>query len=245
VSGGQEGGPDSAWSWEDGFAPPLVDIALVKEQCAKLGPARIQPLGPDLPNRMIRLAATLVPIVSLAGEAAVVVTKRSEGLATHKGDWVFPGGGVDARDSSPAHAAIRETAEELGVAPDRLTVIGEIDGYGPINTGHVVHVFIGLLDGLETDPNSAEVADIEFVPLSVLLQRGRHFRHIGWPDGYEPTPNPEVRQMLASSAHAYTYFEIRPGQLLWGPQADILVQLFALLLGESGWSAGARSSSPR
>ena len=38
-----------------------------------------------------RAAATLVPIVDVDGEAAVVLTKRPATMVHHRGDWVFPG----------------------------------------------------------------------------------------------------------------------------------------------------------
>jgi 8-oxo-dGTP pyrophosphatase MutT (NUDIX family) len=174
-------------------------------------------------------------VVSLDGEAAVVITKRSEDLATHKGEWVFPGGSVEAADRTPGDAAIRETAEELGVTRDRITLIGEMDGYGPIPTGHVVHVFIGLLEGLDFHPADFEVADVEIVRLSAFLQPGRHLQHVGWPDDYEPAPSPDVRQMIASSVQSF--FEVRPGQLLWGSQSGIVIQLLDLLLGRPDWRA--------
>ena len=46
----------------------------------------------------------------------MLLTRRAAHMRTFPGVWVPPGGGVEAADAGLAHAALRELAEETGVA---------------------------------------------------------------------------------------------------------------------------------
>jgi len=59
-----------------------------------------------------RPAAVLVPVVDRS-EPTVLLTLRTE-LPSHPGQIAFPGGKIEAQDRSPADAALREAAEEIG-----------------------------------------------------------------------------------------------------------------------------------
>ncbi len=76
-------------------------------------------------------AAVLVPIYESAGELRLVLTRRPDGMRTHAGDVVFPGGMIDPTDDGPVAAAVREAWEEVGIPPESVEVIG---GLPPVST---------------------------------------------------------------------------------------------------------------
>jgi 8-oxo-dGTP pyrophosphatase MutT (NUDIX family) len=175
-----------------------------------------------------RPSGMLVPVLDIDGEAHVVVTKRADALA-HRGDWVFPGGGLDpSTDRSTAATAVRETVEELGVAPGAIEVVGQLDTWGPIVTGYVVDVFIGVLaTGTVLAPDPAEVAEALALPLSWFTADGAFERRMQLltynPDPAGPGP------VDPTWIGPYAAFGIRPGEWIWGLQAEVLRALLVHL----------------
>src|SRR5512147_944576 len=60
-------------------------------------------------------AAVLVPLVNRPQGLQVLLTERSADLPDHPGQISFPGGRVEPDDPSLAAAALRESAEEIGL----------------------------------------------------------------------------------------------------------------------------------
>ncbi|NJD27574.1 MAG: NUDIX domain-containing protein [Chloroflexi bacterium] len=77
---------------------------------------------PGAPVVEPRPAATLVVLRPGARGLEVLLTRRASNLRFGADMWVFPGGRVDATDADHRVTAVRETAEESGVAvePDDL-----------------------------------------------------------------------------------------------------------------------------
>src|SRR5262249_5551377 len=71
-------------------------------------------------------AAVLVPLVNRPHGLQVLLTVRSATLADHPSQISFPGGRLDDGDPSPAAAALREAQEEVGLAPERVSVLGAL-----------------------------------------------------------------------------------------------------------------------
>ena len=215
---------------------PLLEVAdrrfsvdMVRDACAHL-PAPGRRMYP--PVHEPKPAATLVPVVDIDGEAALVLTKRPTTMIHHRGDWVFPGGRFDARvDSSSAAAALREVHEELGVSPSELDVIGQLTTHGPIATGYVIDVFVGVIGDISSIvPDPREVAEITVVPISALLAEGVHSRsHVMPVHDTGPTVLgtgvPEPAQSVGDEAEPLHLFLIRDDEWLWGTQGSIAYEL--------------------
>src|SRR5262245_5540275 len=79
-------------------------------------------------------AAVLVSIQECPDGDYLVLTKRTDGLPTHKGQIAFPGGRVHAADADAIATALRESHEEIGLEPGDVRVLGQLDqvtaGYG-------------------------------------------------------------------------------------------------------------------
>ncbi|GEP01988.1 CoA pyrophosphatase [Methylobacterium oxalidis] len=128
----------------------------------------VAPPGPH------RRAAVLVPIVPRSGSLSVLLTKRAPHLRDHSGQIAFPGGKIDPDDETPRHAALREAEEEIGLAPDRVRVLGYLDPYLSA-TGFLVAPVVGLVDPeAPFAPNPSEVAEIFEVPLAFLMDPSRY-----------------------------------------------------------------------
>src|SRR6476646_10877475 len=69
-----------------------------------------------LPDTVPIPAAVLVGVVPRAQGLQVLLTRRTDALRHHAGQVSFPGGRVEADDRDACAAALRETAEEVGIA---------------------------------------------------------------------------------------------------------------------------------
>jgi 8-oxo-dGTP pyrophosphatase MutT (NUDIX family) len=61
----------------------------------------------------------------------LLLVQRGPGLRRHSGQPAFPGGAIDPGDGGPVQAALREAAEEAGVAREAVRVLDELhDDHG-------------------------------------------------------------------------------------------------------------------
>jgi 8-oxo-dGTP pyrophosphatase MutT (NUDIX family) len=104
------------------------------------------------------------------GRPHVVFQKRTDKVDAHKGQISFPGGGRDPEDDHLVATALRETHEEIGVHPDHVEVIGEIDQIKTISN-FIVTPYVGWLDRYpyEWRFSHEEVAYLLEVPVDHLL----------------------------------------------------------------------------
>ena len=122
------------------------------------------------------LASVLIPIV-MRREPMVLLTERSTHLSTHSGQVAFPGGRQDATDTDAADTALREAHEEIGLARDRVEVIGQLPTY-TTGTQFIITPVVALIQpGHELVLNRFEVADAFEVPLQFLMNPAHHRRH--------------------------------------------------------------------
>lgn len=114
-------------------------------------------------------AAVLVPLFERHGDLHAIFIRRSDHVASHRGQVAFPGGRVDAKDRDLLATALREAYEEVNIQPGSVRVLGSMTVLSTLTSGITVAPFVGLLDdaaGLRPDPT--EVAEIFDVPLSSL-----------------------------------------------------------------------------
>jgi 8-oxo-dGTP pyrophosphatase MutT (NUDIX family) len=159
-------------------------------------------------------AAVLVPIVTGAAPG-ILLTKRTETLRRHSGQVSFPGGRIDPTDASPEAAALRETQEEVGLAPASIELIGRLRDY-TTGTGYRVTPILGLLSpGYRAVLSQAEVAEIFELPLAILL-------------------DPKAPQRRSAEYQGETrHYWVWPHEKhhIWGATAAILVHLAHRLRG--------------
>jgi 8-oxo-dGTP pyrophosphatase MutT (NUDIX family) len=117
-------------------------------------------------------AAVLVPLHECEGELRVVLTKRSETVANHKGEISFPGGAVEEADVDSIATALREAEEEIGLESGHVRIIGRLDDLITISNYHVT-AYVGVIEREQSPyvwrPQADEVAEVIEVPLAHLL----------------------------------------------------------------------------
>ena len=114
-------------------------------------------------------AGVLVPIIERAEGLSVLLTQRAAHLKHHAGQVSFPGGRMEEHDENVRAAALRETHEEVGIAPHQVDVIGYLSSM-PTITGYAVTPVVGLIrDEAELVVDRTEVEYAFEVPLDFLL----------------------------------------------------------------------------
>ena len=205
------------------LAPADRDLSLadVRRVCATLpAPRRPRAAVPGM-----RQAAVLVPLFEEEGATRVVLTKRPDTMPSHRGDIAFPGGKVHPEvDRSLLEAALREAHEEVGLPPDAVDVVAELDTLSTVTTRFVIAPFVGLLAARpELVADQREVVRVFDVALADLLADGVHREEL-WGAG--------------PMARAVHFFELEPGvggdpqggaECIWGATARILAEFLTVL----------------
>lgn len=129
----------------------------------------------------LRAAAVLVPVIDRAGVLSVLFTQRTEHLTQHAGQISFPGGGAEPDDADAVATALRETQEEVGIAPSLVQPFGYLDCFETISSYCVTPVVAALDAAYTTTLDPREVAEIFEVPLDFFLDPANlHTRRIQW-----------------------------------------------------------------
>ena len=89
-----------------------------------------------MPTGGWKRAGVLIPVYFKAGEHFILFTRRTELVHYHKGEISFPGGGYHDEDKSLLTTALRESFEEIGLVPEDVTVLGELDDVA--TRGHTI-----------------------------------------------------------------------------------------------------------
>ena len=166
------------------------------------------------PARGGRASAVLVLFGGEPDDPDLLFIQRSADLRLHAGQPAFPGGAVDAADDSPVAAALREAAEEVGLDPDGVDVVGTLPELFIPRTGfRVVPVLAWWRQPCAVAPvDLAEVAAVERVAVSELA-------------------DPATRVMVRGPGGFLSpAFRVK-GMLIWGFTAVLVDRLLAL----GGW----------
>jgi 8-oxo-dGTP pyrophosphatase MutT (NUDIX family) len=113
----------------------------------------------------------LIPLYFKEGMLYMVFTRRTEMVSYHKGEISFPGGGVHKSDASLLETALRESQEEIGLLPEDVYVLGELDDMLTRGSNFLVTPFVGAIrPGYCFVPSSFETAEILEIPVPPLLE---------------------------------------------------------------------------
>lgn len=161
-------------------------------------------------------AAVLVPLYEKRGEYYILFTRRTERVEHHKGQICFPGGARHEGDRSLLDAALRETFEEVGVKPEDVEVLGELDRMATLTSNFLISPFVGIIPyPYEFTVSEDEIQELVEVPISALLDE-KNYR--------------EESQVYEGKPYLASFFE-HEGKVIWGATAVILKQFLALVFG--------------
>jgi len=112
----------------------------------------------------------LVVAVALTGADGLVLMQQRDFAGVHGGLWEFPGGKVDPGET-PEQAAVRELAEELGIAvrADALEAVGFASGHTvPLEQGgkgpaRPLVILLYACASWEGTPCALEAADLAWI----------------------------------------------------------------------------------
>jgi 8-oxo-dGTP pyrophosphatase MutT (NUDIX family) len=161
-----------------------------------------------------RPAAVLVPIGwnDETSREEILLTKRTDRVHTHKGQVSFPGGMWEQGDPDLRATALRETHEEIGLAPSEVDVVGRLD---LVRTRGALPIipWVGLIKfPLQVVLNEAEVERTLHLPLVRLMEEG--LREVGVKVGAVTVQSIGIEV---------------DGELVWGATARILESLREVL----------------
>ncbi|KAJ3307055.1 hypothetical protein HDU76_004709 [Blyttiomyces sp. JEL0837] len=190
------------------------------------------------------LAAVMVMLCHVEGEASILFTVRASKLRKHAGQVSFPGGRMDPSDATVLDAALRETHEEIGIPHQSMKILGGLS-HLPDRTSTIrVHPFLGVYfpqfdnttsssvnDDISSSSsnksivpadvdvsklifNHDEVSSVFTLPLSVLLDPSK--RHMAQ---FRHLPGVFVPNWAGPN-----------GEVIWGLTAFILDHLFKCVI---------------
>ncbi|HEY7349317.1 MAG TPA: CoA pyrophosphatase [Ktedonobacterales bacterium] len=162
-----------------------------------------------------RIAAVLAPVYLRDGRPHMLFTRRAATLNAHRGEISFPGGSYEPTDGALEHTALREAEEEIGLAPERVALLGTLEPVVTVVSNFTIVPFVGLLPSgpglLRLNPE--EVAEVIEAPLADLA---------------DPAIFHAEEWVRAGQPHTVYFFDYGPNRI-WGATARMLVALLELL----------------
>ena len=161
-------------------------------------------------------AAVLMPLIQKDDGWHLLFIRRTEHEDDrHSGQVAFPGGHVDATDSTIHSAALREAHEEIGLPPDKVRLLGDLESYRTITNFEVTGVVGHVTEEFKLQPDPLEVDRIFSIPLQWLAH----------PDHLERRPRllPGLEKKMD-----VLYYQRYDDELLWGITARLVHSFMTL-----------------
>lgn len=171
-----------------------------------------------VPKRMKKLqinSAVMIPLCVKDGKPSLLFTRRAFTLRSHRGEVCFPGGRLEAGETS-IEAALREANEEIGLDPRVVDVWGVLPGGIPDSRFKFavqgVLVDIGDFDDLNFQKSDDEVQSIFTLTLEELVESSMRTKFRFNRNAAEPTiydyelPSYRVEPRLWGMSAMFTNF---------------------------------------
>ena len=164
------------------------------------------------PLESARPSAVLVGLFESANGVEAILTRRSQALTNHRGEISFPGGRLENGETA-VDAALRETHEEIGIAPSEARVMGELNSMSTVvSNSHIVPIVASYASAPTFSAANGEVDRVFSVPL-LELARQDTYRQEHW---------------VFSDREFQINFFYLDDETIWGATARILFQVMML-----------------
>jgi 8-oxo-dGTP pyrophosphatase MutT (NUDIX family) len=139
----------------------------VERRCAMFSRLAGNPTAVELKPAAVAMVLTRADDGS--EEASLLLTRRTQSLRAHGGQWALPGGRYEPGETA-VDAALRELSEELALRIDASSVLGILDDY-PTRSGYLITPIVAWAG---VDPvlhlNASEVASVHRVTLKDVMR---------------------------------------------------------------------------
>ncbi|MGW9629679.1 NUDIX hydrolase [Agromyces sp. NPDC055520] len=155
---------------------------------------------------------------AVAGDLDVLLLRRAATLGSHPGQIAFPGGRLEASDTGPVAAAIREAREETGVDVDGVEPLGTLPPMPVPVSNHLVTP----VPAWWTRPSQVAAVDhdesveVFRMPVAEML---------------DPANRANTEHVFGGTSYRSPAFTVG-GRLVWGFTAIVLARMFD----ELGWA---------
>jgi 8-oxo-dGTP pyrophosphatase MutT (NUDIX family) len=181
------------------------DVAAWLQSALASGPRIVAPGQGD------RLSAVLLPVVDRPTGPTLLLVRKSSRLAKHAGQLGFPGGSLEPGEDVQT-AALREAAEEIGLHPTAVQVLGQLDDERTFVTSFHIAPLVGWIAAPPPQwvPDAYEIDAVLEIPLVEAV-----------------FSEPASWLEYAVEGHVYRAprFEFAGDIVVWGASARILLDL--------------------
>ena len=186
--------------------PQPLDASMLARDLQQLLSGRRR-LNLDLPSA--RRAGVLIVLYAKKGLPYILLTKRSQLVANHRGEISLPGGSADGGDESSMETALRETWEEVGIRVQGTQVLGGLDEIYTAKSNYLISPYVAYVESLDQiRPSEQEIVGVLEVPLGVLL---------------DPANRREALREIDGAPRRIQFYAY-DDQEIWGATARILDQ---------------------
>lgn len=184
--------------------PPRHDEALralARERLARFARQSVD-------DATLRAAAVAIVLArDDEGRACFVLTRRAARLAHHAHQWALPGGRLDPGESV-VEAALRETAEEVGLHLGPDSVLGYLDDFATRSGFRMTPVVCWAAGDQAPRANPEEVEAVYVVPLAELQKPDVPVLH-SIPESDRPVLSIPLLGRLVHSPTAAILYQLR------------------------------------
>jgi 8-oxo-dGTP pyrophosphatase MutT (NUDIX family) len=125
--------------------------------------------------------------------AALILTRRSEKLRNHAGQWALPGGRIDPGET-PEQAALRELHEEVDLRLGASCILGRLDDFVTRSGFVITPVVVWAGAARDMRPNPAEVQSIHRIPVEEFMRADAP-----WLDVVDSSQHPVLRMPVGDT----------------------------------------------
>ncbi|MEY4926521.1 MAG: hypothetical protein RI894_957 [Bacteroidota bacterium] len=174
---------------------------------------------PNIPENH-RTAAVMCLLYPTISDWNVVFIVRPSYDGAHSGQIAFAGGSTEPEDEDHQATALRETHEEIGIAPHLIEIIAPMTSlYIPVSN-FMVYPFAGILEKRPIfTPQESEVVEILEIPLAVFRDKANikmTSLEVGKRGGERIT------------LENVPYYDL-DGRILWGATAMMMAELMSMI----------------